>query len=334
MEPDARVCLIMPFLNEVEHLPAVLQSLGAQTFAAERLALIAVDNGSSDGSAALVERWLHHGPVRGELQRVEPPSIPHALNAAIARVPTGSYVVRIDAHTRYAPDYVATIMTAFAQLGPEVWCVGGSPEAIAAAGFGTQLHAALFNNPMGLGPAAYRNAGRTGPVASVYLGAWRPGVLERVGGYDEAWHANEDAELAERIREAGGSVVRVEARSEKFITRGALGALRQWSRYGYWRARTILRHPRSLRWRHLAPPAAVVAGVVLAATPPRRLLAVLFAGFAVLTVALRRRGEPPAVTAASLIYFPLVHAGFGAGMLVGLVAGAAEAATSALRRRY
>ena len=333
MDPDARVCLIMPFLNEVEHLSAVLQSLAAQTFAPERLFLIAVDNGSSDGSGALVERWLRDGPLRGELQHVEPPSIPHALNAAIARVPAGSYVVRIDAHTRYAPDYVATIMTAFSQLGADAWCVGGSPEVIAAAGFGTQLHAALFTNPMGLGPAAYRSAGRVGPVASVYLGAWRPGVLERVGGYDEAWHANEDAELAERIRDAGGSVVRVEAHSEKLITRGALGALRQWTRYGYWRARTILRHPRSLRWRHLAPPAAVVAGVVLAATPPRRLLAVLFAGFALLAVALRSRREPPVVTAASLVYFPLVHAGFGAGMLVGLVSGIAAAAKEAVRRR-
>lgn len=333
MDPDARVCLIMPFLNEVGHLPAVLQSLRDQTFAPERLFLVAVDNGSSDGSGALVERWLDAGPLRGELQRVEPPSIPRALNAAIARVPAGSYVMRIDAHTLYAPDYVASIMTAFAQLGAEAWCVGGSPEAVAAAGFGTQLHAALFTNPMGLGPAAYRSAGRVGPVASVYLGAWRPGVLERVGGYDEGWRANEDAELAERIRDAGGEVVRIEAHSEKLITRGALAALRQWTRYGYWRAHTIVRHPRSLRWRHLAPPAAVVAGLVLAATPQRWLLGVLFVGFAVLTVALRRRGEPAAVTAASLVYFPLVHAGFGGGMLVGLGAALAESAGAAVRRR-
>ncbi len=317
MDSSAGVCLVMPFLNEARHLPAVLASLEGQTYPRERMSLVAVDDGSSDGSAEIVTEWLARTGFRGEVRRVAARSIPRALNAALARVPPGSYVVRIDAHTHYAPDYVAAIMAAFGELGESAWCVGGSPDIVPPAEFSPQLHAALFNNPMGLGPAAYRASDARGPVASVYLGAWRPGVLERLGGYDESWHANEDAELAQRIQAAGGEVHRIDARSEKIMTRGAVSALKQWSRYGYWRAQTIVRHPRSVRWRHLAPPAAIVAGAILAATRGRKALPLLYAAFALMTLRLRPRGERPAVTAASLLYFPLVHAGFGGGMLVG-----------------
>jgi len=293
MDAASPVCLIMPFLDEAEHLPDVLASLSDQTFPHEHLLLIAIDNGSSDGSGELVRRWIAHGDIRGEVHREQARSIPRALNAAIARVPADSIVVRIDAHTRYAPDYVMTIARAFAELPPQVWCVGGSPEVVAPAGFGTALHASLFNNPMGLGPAAYRSTDRLGPVSSVYLGAWRPGVLQRLAGYDERWRANEDAELAERIRDAGGQVFRIHARSEKILTRGALAALRQWSRYGYWRSQTIVRHPRSVRWRHFAPPAAVLLAVGLAASPARRVVPVLYGIFALLTLRLRPRDEAP-----------------------------------------
>lgn len=330
MDP-AGVSLIMPFLNEAPYLPEVLASLAAQTYPHERLRLIAVDNGSSDGGAAIVADWLARSGIRGEVVHVAERSIPRALNTALARVQPGSYVVRIDAHTRYAPDYIAMIVAAFAELPDTAWCVGGSPDIVAPPGLSTQLHASLFNNPMGLGPAAYRQTDRTGPVASVYLGAWRPGVLERAGGYDETWRANEDAELAQRLQATGGQVIRIPVRSEKIITRDALSALKQWSKYGYWRAQTIVRHPRSLRWRHLAPPAAVIATGVLAATRGRKALPLLYAAFAIMTVRLRPRGEPGAVTAASLAYFPLVHAGFGIGMLIGFGNAAARAVERALR---
>jgi hypothetical protein len=232
--------------------------------------------------------------------------------------------VRVDAHTLYAPDYVESIVRAFEEMAPDVWCVGGSPDAVAPPGFGHALHASLFNNPMGLGPAAYRRTDRVGPVASVYLGAWRPSVLQRLGGYDERWRANEDAELAARIQAAGGSVVRIAARSEKILTRDAAAALRQWSRYGYWRAQTMVRHPASARWRHFAPPAAVLIGAGLATTRARPVLALLYLAYCALVLRCRPRDEAPAVTAASLVYFPLVQAGFALGMLAGLARAAAR----------
>ncbi|MBC5809262.1 MAG: glycosyltransferase [Candidatus Eremiobacteraeota bacterium] len=94
-----RVCLIMPFLDEARHLPAVLASLEAQTYDRDRLYLIAVDNGSMDGGSEVVRDWLARSDVAGQVIRTEVRSIPHALNRALAHVHPDDYVVRVDAHT-------------------------------------------------------------------------------------------------------------------------------------------------------------------------------------------------------------------------------------------
>lgn len=313
----------MPFHNEAPHLPAVLASLGAQADGAGRplrLTLIAVDDRSTDGGAVIVERWLAESGWPGEVVPFDARNIASALNRGLARVPDDAYVIRVDAHTVYAPDYVATILNAFATLPADVLCVGGNHELTAPTTFGRALHAALFRSPMGFGPADYRTFDEVKPVSSVYLGAWRPGVMRALGGYDERWRANEDAELAERVREAGGEVVRVPAHSRKILTRGARAALRQWTRYGYWRAQTVAAHPRSIRLRHVAPPVALAGAVALAISPARLALLPLAAVYAVMTVMLRPPGQPAAVTAASLVYFPLVHAGYACGMIAGGIA--------------
>ncbi len=323
MYPGASVCLVMPFHNEAAHLPAVLESLAAQTDGGGRplrLTLIAVDDRSTDGGAAIVARWLGEAGWAGEVVAVDARNIASALNRGLTRVPADAYVIRVDAHTLYASDYVGTIMNAFATLPDGVWCVGGNHELSPPTTFGRALHAALFSSPMGFGPADYRHFEEIRPVSSVYLGAWRPGVLRKLHGYDERWRANEDAELAERIREAGGSVVRVPAHSRKILTRGARAALKQWTRYGYWRAQTIAHHPRSVRLRHVVPPVALLVALGLAVSPARIALVPLAAAYAVLTVVLRPAGQPAAVTAASCAYFPLVHAGYACGMLAGAFA--------------
>jgi len=323
MYQGAVVCLVMPFHNEAAHLPAVLESLAAQRDGSGRpfrLTLIAVDDRSTDGGAAMIERWLAESSWTGEVVAADARNIASALNRGLARVPDDAYVIRVDAHTVYASDYVATIMNAFAALPADVWCVGGNHELTAPTTFGRALHAALFSSPMGFGPADYRTFDEVRPVTSVYLGAWRPGVLRKLHGYDERWRANEDAELAERVREAGGSVVRIPAHSRKILTRGARAALKQWTRYGYWRAQTIAAHPRSARLRHIVPPVALLAALGLAVSPVRIALLPLGAIYIVMTVMLRPPGQPAAVTAASLVYFPLVHAGYACGMIAGGIA--------------
>lgn len=312
------ICAIMPFRNEAAHLPGSLGSLARQDFPRDRWRLIAVDNGSTDGGGDLVREFCAGHGIACDVVREDRPSIPRALNRAIERVLPGETVARLDAHTLYDPGYLRTIDEAFARLGPEVWCVGGAPTVAPPADFSRALHASLLESPMGVGPAAYRdNRSVEKPVTTIYLGAWRPGVLQRLGGFDEAWLANEDAELNARIREAGGVVYRIDARSQKIVSRGALAAARQWTRYGFWRARTLRRHPSALRLRHVAPPAALLLGAALALSPAWPALVPLYAAYAAATVAARPRGQPWTVTAATIVYFPIVQCGYAFGLMAG-----------------
>jgi succinoglycan biosynthesis protein ExoA len=307
----------MPFLNEATHLPAVLATIEAQTIPRERLFLIAVDNGSSDDGPAIVTAWLARLGMPGRLVRAETRSIPFALNRGLAEADDGDIVVRLDAHTLYDPAYLATIADAFETLGPEAWCVGGAPTPAPSSDFSSALGEALYSNPMGLGPADYRNSAATRRVSTVYLGAWRPGVLQRLGGFDERWLANEDCELTERIAAAGGTVMRIPVRCGRISTRGPASTVRQWSRYGFWRAQTFKQYPAAIRPRHVAVPMALVLALALLVSPIRLALVPLYVVYALATIALRRRGERPLVTAASLAFFPFVHIGYALGLIAG-----------------
>jgi cellulose synthase/poly-beta-1,6-N-acetylglucosamine synthase-like glycosyltransferase len=310
----------MPFLNETPNLPVTLASLAAQTVPRERIFVIGVDNASVDGSGELVRAWLAEHGVAGVVV-VEPArSIPRALNTGLRLARAGDVVVRIDAHTRYAPDYLAAIAAAFARLPADVWCVGGAPTPPEPDSFTSGLLNALYTNPLGLGPADFRaRLAEPKAVDHVYLGAWRPGVLESLGGFDTRWLANEDSELSARIIEAGGRVFRIDARCLRKETRGLAGTVRQWSRYGFWRAQTLKRHPQMTRPRHLAPPIALTGFVALLCSPWRALALAAYALYAAATIAKRRPGERAAVTAGALVFFPAVHVGYALGLLRGAI---------------
>ena len=123
-----------------------------------------------------------------------------------------------------------------------------------------------MRSPWGAGGATYRVGGRPGPVDTVYLGVFRREALEEVGGFDESFVRNQDAELNLRLRRAGHLVWFDPELAVAYQPRASLRALaRQYREYGRWRRATARRHPGSLALRQLAPPALVlvIAGAAL-----------------------------------------------------------------------
>jgi succinoglycan biosynthesis protein ExoA len=200
-----------------------------------------------------------------------------------------------------------------------VACIGGRQIPEAERRFDRALVTALYTNPLGLGGASFRTPGAARLAKSVYLGAWRPGILESVGGFDEQWKANEDAELAARLRRLGYETLLIPAMSAYRVKRGPLAAVRQWGQYGYWRAQTLRRHPGEFRLRHLLPPAALFFVAALLLTPLRWVAAVLFAGY-VLAIWMRRsQAETLAVTLAACVFFPACQMAWGIGLCGGFL---------------
>jgi succinoglycan biosynthesis protein ExoA len=314
----------MPLYNEAEDIADVLESLTQQTYAHQAMFAVIVDGGSTDGSRETAQRWLADGDIPGILVDNPRRTIPTSLNLGIAHARPDDIVVRLDAHTTYGPDYVRSIAVSFSRVPPSIGCIGGAQTPRPERRVDLALVTALYTNPVGLGGAGFRRITGRALVPGVYLGAWRPGILDAAGGFDESWVANEDGELAARVRRLGYATLLLPIHSEYRVKRGPLAAIRQWGRYGFWRAQTLLRHPKELRLRHLAPPLALGLSGILLLTPFRAAIGLLFAAYATAVWLYRDRHEAPLVTLLSTLFFPACQIAWGCGLLWGLIAPAAR----------
>ena len=325
----ARVSVVVPCRNEERPVEQLLEALRLQDWPIHDV--IVVDDGSSDASAEVVEaysRRYRDFPVRvvRSLQR----GIPSAINVGI-RSAEGDVVIRLDAHSYPAPDYVRRALEALYETDAGViggaWdIVPGRPGVIAQAIAGAVAH------PLGAGDAAYRIAGRgTGrrTVDTVPFGCFRKALWEQVGGFNERLRTNEDYEFNYRVRQSGRDVVLDPRIRSTYFARGTLAELaRQYFRYGWWKAEMLKSHPRSLRWRQAVPATFVAGCATLAAASPflRPAAWSLVALLAVYAVALigasvhisggRRSWR---ILPALPVAFAVIHFSWGGGLLVNLL---------------
>jgi glycosyltransferase involved in cell wall biosynthesis len=318
MSPTPLVTIAMPCLDEARYIERCLESVLEQDYPQGRLEILVVDGGSRDGTQEIVARIaardprvaLVHNPRRVQAA---------AMNEAIRRA-RGEVVVRMDVHCEYARDYVSRCVEALERTGADN--VGGAQRARATTRFQRALCAAL-ESPFGVGGARYRSAAAEGYVDTVFLGAFRRRVFDEVGLYDAGAITNEDAELNQRILQAGGKVYLSRDIVVHYHPRGSFASLaRQYFRYGRGRARTVLKHRRLPSFRPLLPAAMVAAGAGLLATSlvqPFTPLA-LGAYAAATCVEAVRVGRRAGVTLVPVVWaiFPVLHVSHGAGFFAGL----------------
>jgi cellulose synthase/poly-beta-1,6-N-acetylglucosamine synthase-like glycosyltransferase len=313
--------IVIPCLNEARDIEAVVRGAMEQRYPPQQLEILVADGGSTDATREIVARLAEEDP---RVQLVDNPGrFPSAgMNAGIRRA-RGAVIVRMDAHAAYAADYVLASVEALQQTGASN--VGGAARARHRSTFQRAVSAAL-SSPLAVGGSAYRDATREGFVETVFNGAFRREVIDHVGLYDERARANEDAELNQRIIEAGGRVYLSRAIVAFYYPRTSLRGLAvQYLGYGQGRARTLLRRRRLLSARPLVPFAAVTIFAVLAvfaALVPGTawLLAVaceLYVGV-LLVEAARLAATDLRFFPLLLAIFPVMHAAHGLGVWEGL----------------
>ncbi|MFN3661297.1 glycosyltransferase family 2 protein [Yoonia sp.] len=317
---DAQACvaIVIPTLNEARHIIPVLRMLlpGAQRMGA---AIIVADGGSDDGTVDLVLSearrvpglFLLHNPRK--LQSA-------AVNLAVANCPPEvDWLIRVDAHGAYPDNYCEVLLDEACQTGADSVVVtmlargdGGMQNVIAAA----------QNGFVGNGGSAHRGEPKGRYVEHGHHALMRRAAFSKVGGYDETFTHNEDAELDARLRKAGCRIWLTGKTQMIYFPRDSLtGLARQYFNFGRGRLATAIRHPDSFRKRHLvlvslAPAAclAVLSGLhVIFAVP--LLLWLLICCLAGLLMALQHRR--PAL-AASGIAAGLMQMGWSAGFWNGL----------------
>ncbi|MDR3412360.1 MAG: glycosyltransferase family 2 protein [Formivibrio sp.] len=262
------VSIVMPCRNEADHIPTCVAELLALEGPVGGFEVIVADGLSDDGTWEILARLeMESGgqqtDVSGPVIRVidNPGRItPCGLNAAI-RAARGKIIVRVDAHTTYAPDYLLKCLETLTQTGADN--VGG-PARTKADGYRQRAVAAAYHSPFSVGGARFHNIAFDGYVDTVTYGCWPRSTFEKFGLFDEELVRNQDDEHNLRIIRAGGKVFQSSKIKSWYSPRRSFGALfKQYMQYGYWKVRVIQKHKLPASWRHIVPGAFVLSLALL-----------------------------------------------------------------------
>jgi len=325
------VTIIVACCNEVTHIRGFLDSVLSQDMSGNSWEAVIADGMSDDGTRDVLQEYSAR---HTQLRLIDNPGriVSTGLNAAI-RAARGDIIMRLDAHTFYAPDYCRLCVEMLQRKGADN--VGG-PARTQAVGIRARAVAAAYHSPFSTGGARFHDVDYEGWVDTVPYGCWHKTTLERIGLFDETLVRNQDDELNLRLLRAGGKIWQSPAIVSWYSPRPALSNLfRQYFQYGFWKVAVIRKHRLPGSWRHLVPIGFVLANIFfLACMAVTKVLgaAQWFASSMVLwfsvvvayvlatliasLIAARRNGW------AILPYLPAVfaayHLSYGLGFLVGL----------------
>ena len=243
------VSVLIPVRNEASCLADCLKTILSQDYPASCMEVLIAEGMSTDGTRDVVNEYCRRDR---RVRLIENPQgiVSTGLNAAIGAA-RGRLVIRMDAHTAYAPDYIQQCVTVWRETGADN--VGG-PWVARGEGYISQAIAAAFQSPFAVGGARGHDPRHEGPVDTVYLGCWPKEVFARVGGFDEELVRNQDDEFNLRLTRAGGRIWQSPRIRSWYRPRGSLPALfRQYAQYGYWKVRVIQKHKLPASVRHLVP---------------------------------------------------------------------------------
>jgi succinoglycan biosynthesis protein ExoA len=312
--------VITPCRNEVRSIAAFLASVDALNRDGLDVEIVVADGMSDDGTRPLLDAWskAEAGRIVVEnLGRI----VSTGLNAAIG-IASGTFIVRMDAHTVYDKNYLVECVRALQQTNAK--SVGGPWKAVGY-DFVSRCIALAFQSPLGSGNSTSRKTDFSGYVDTVYLGSWRRQDLLDIGGFDEDLVRNQDEELCFRFRLDGGKIWQDAKIISSYAPRNSLlKLLKQSQQYGYWKVRVMRKHGRPANLRQFAPAALVAGGTLLVllgivSTLFWVLLAALALVYATACVlSMLGRGSSLAEVLVTALCIPIMHLGYGFGYWQGL----------------
>jgi len=181
----ATVSVVIPAYNEEQYLGRCLEALAQQTYPADRLEVIVVDNGSTDATAEIARQYgvrVIAEPRKG-VARARQTGFEAARGAIIASTDADTvvppfWVARIAAHFRADPALGAV-------YGPVYW-----PD-------GRQMEQLLVRYPITWGLWASNRVRHSLWWGSDF--AVRREVFQEAGGFPVDWASGEDTDLSLRV---------------------------------------------------------------------------------------------------------------------------------------
>ncbi|WP_162293198.1 glycosyltransferase family 2 protein [Phyllobacterium zundukense] len=239
MDFFGRAIIVVPCLDEADYIQDLVTKLDVE---AERygLKIIVVDGGSSDGSQDIVAGMAQYNPRLVLLHNAKTIQSA-ALNLAVAEFGGGyDYLIRVDAHGHYPDDYCAVLLREMEETGADSIVVAMATEGV---GVFQKATALAQNSKLGNGGAKHRKGAQGHWTDHGHHAAMRIGAFKEVGGYDESFTHNEDAELDCRLTAAGFRIWMTDQTFMVYFPRSSAWPLfQQYLGYGRGRAKNLLKH--------------------------------------------------------------------------------------------
>src|SRR3984893_16986605 len=256
---NVQVSVIVACRNERKTIRNLLDSICRQSLGGAKIEVLIADGMSDDGTRQILELYRR---IVLPLRVIDNPAkiASAGLNAAI-RAARGEIIIRMDAHSEYAPDYIRRCLEVLKETRADN--VGG-PALTRADGYLPRAIAFAYHCGFACGGEKFHDAEHEGYVAAVPYGCWRKSTLEHIGLFDESLGRNQDDELNLRLISSGGKIWQSPEIVSWYRPRASLTALfRQYFQYGFWKVSVIRKHGKPASWRHLIPGTCLLTGVAL-----------------------------------------------------------------------
>lgn len=257
------VSVVVPCRNEIRHIHDFLDSVLQQDVEGMNVDILIADGMSTDGTRQVLDWYERRRKQKCPALRVIDNFgriASTGLNAAI-REAKGEVIIRMDAHSNYAPDYIRSCVKILKETNADN--VGG-PALTRADGYLAQAIAHAYHTRFASGGAKFHDPQYEGPVDTVPYGCWRKSTLERLGLFDENLVRSQDDELNIRITSSGGKIWQSPKITSWYRPRSSLSGLsRQYFQYGFWKVSVIWKHRKPASWRNLAPGTSLLVAIIL-----------------------------------------------------------------------
>lgn len=243
------VSVVIPVRNEQGYIRSCLDSILSQDYPKDRLEILLSVADSDDDTEEIIMEYQEKYDYIHMLPNTKS-TISHGVNTGI-KAARGDYIVRLDAHTEFATDYISKCIEYLLKTGADN--VGG-PTAVKGKTPIQRAVAAAYYSPFALGGGKQHIKDYEGYSDTVSFGAFKKSTAEAVDYFDEELVLNEDDDFNFKISEMGGKIfITPKIRSYYYPRDSYEGLVKQYFGYGLWKVAVIKKHKKPARISHLIP---------------------------------------------------------------------------------
>ena len=254
---------VLPVLNEEAYIETCLRSLIEQSLPSNEHTIFVLDGGSIDATKDIVQNICDGLDVTQypSVHLLDNPGkfVPHARNLALQQLPKSiTHVLEFNGHIEIDNNHLVRLKEAWNRLEMQYENLAGLGCRVigntSSQGTIESIIDATLSNPLGGSTGQFAVCDEEGPTKVPAFVLHLRSALEDVGGWDESFLTSQDSDLSMRLIKAGYVLCRTPKVIAKMRRRTSFKSWYLMShRYGFWRTKVLLKHPRRLVLRELLP---------------------------------------------------------------------------------